>query len=309
MLPDKPLSSRSPDQAQSASRPNLSAGLTMSKTAMGINFALAGIKVTAGLLGRSYALVADGIESTLDIASSFLVWIGLRVAARPADQTHPYGHGKAESIAALAVSLLLVLAAFFIALQSLKEILSPNHVPAPFTLVVLVVVVVIKEFLFRRVSRVGQALNSSSLRSDAWHHRSDAITSLAAFVGISIAVVGGERFAAADDWAALLACGIILWNGLRLLRLPLDEVMDAAASDDVVQAVRSVVEGTAGVLYAEKCRVRKSGGDYLADIHITVNRHLTVEKGHQIAHQVKDRLAASDLPMGDVSVHVEPDNL
>jgi len=289
----------------STSQGRAAAGLVMLA-----NVVLAAAKMAAGILGHSYALVADGVESTLDVASSFIVWLGLRVSARPADRTHPYGHGKAESIASLAVCLLLMGAACGIAYRSVAEIIQPHHVPAPYTLVVLVIVVAVKEGFFRRLSRMGRALGSSALLSDAWHQRSDALTSLAAFVGISIALVGGERFASADAWAALFACVVIFWNGLRLLRHPLDEMMDAAVPQEIEREVRRVAEDTEGVLHAEKCRIRKSGARYIVDLHITVPSEISVQKGHELAHRVQDRLLAADtLRVGDVVIHVEPDTL
>ena len=205
-------------------------GLRLSKLALVINTVLAFIKIAVGILGNSYVLIADGIESTADIFSSVVVWGGLRVAVIPPDENHPFGHGKAESVASVIVSVLLLGAALLIAVQSVREILTPHQTPAWFTLPVLLGVIVIKETLFRLAFRAGRSLESTALKSDAWHHRSDALTSAAAFVGISIALVGGPGYESADDWAALLACGVIGWNGLRLLRAALDEVMDATVA-------------------------------------------------------------------------------
>ena len=272
-----------------------------------INALLAGVKIAAGVLGNSYVLIADGIESTADIFSSVMVWGGLRVAVIPADENHPFGHGKAESVASVFVSLLLLGAALLIAVQSVHEILTPHRSPAWFTLPVLFAVIVIKETLFRLAFRAGSSLESTALKSDAWHHRSDALTSAAAFVGISIALVGGPGYESADDWAALIACGIIAWNGLRLLRAALDEVMDAAVSPEVVAGVRKLAAGVGGVIGIEKCRIRKSGLHLALDIHVVVDGGLSVRRGHDIAHQVKDRLLQSQLRINDVTVHIEPD--
>ena len=164
-------------------------GLKTSGIAIAINFSLAVIKITTGFFGNSYALIADGIESAADTITSMIVLVGLRISARPPDRTHPYGHGKAESIAAVIVSLTILCAAALIAFQSIREIRSPHHAPAPYTLVVLLLVMLVKELMYRRIHRVGKRIHSNSLKSDAWHHRSDAITSLAAFVGISIALI------------------------------------------------------------------------------------------------------------------------
>ncbi len=285
---------------------SIESGLMIAGSAIAINLVLALIKISTGVIGNSYALIADGIESTTDIFASLIVFGGLRLSTRPPDENHPYGHGKAESLAAMIVALFLIGAAVLIAVQSIREIRAPQSSPAWYTLVVLGMVIVVKELLFRRMHEVGEGLDSSSLRSDAWHHRSDAITSLAAFIGISIALIGGEGFEAADDWAALLACSIIFFNGVRLLRPALNEVMDASPSDDVEARIVETASNVEGVIAIEKCRIRKSGLGYLMDIHVEVNSELTIREGHDIGHAVKDRLLNSELPINDVTVHVEP---
>ncbi len=264
-------------------------------------------KIIAGILGNSYALVADGVESCADVFSSLVVWKALRVAAKPADAEHPYGHGKAESLAGIVVAAGLLAAAIVMAVQSVKEIITPHHAPAPFTLVVLVLIVATKEGLFRYMRRVGDALDSTALRGDAWHHRSDAVTSVAAFVGISISLIGGVGFESADDWAALAACGFIAFNGVRLLQPALNEIMDASAPREVEERVRQIAAAVPGVVAIEKCRVRKSGVRLLMDIHVIVAGDLSVREGHAIAHRVKDALIAGELPVLDVVVHIEPD--
>jgi cation diffusion facilitator family transporter len=282
-------------------------GIQASGISIAVNLSLALVKVLTGLVGNSYALVADGIESTTDVVSSAVVWGGLRISARPPDRTHPYGHGKAESIAAVLVPLFLLAAAILIAVQSIREIRDPHGSPAWYTLLVLGLVVAIKETMFRRLDRIGRSIRSGSLKGDAWHHRSDALTSLAAFVGISIALIGGEGYEAADDWAALVACGVILYNGVRLLRPAVDEVMDAAVPEEIEREIREVASAVPGVALVEKCRVRKSGLGLLMDIHIVVSGDLSVRDGHRIGHDAKNRLLESHLPISDVVVHVEPD--
>ena len=281
-------------------------GLRLAKLALLVNALLAIGKIATGILGNSYVLVADGIESTADIFSSVIVWGGLRVSVLPADENHPFGHGKAEPVAGIIVSMILLAAALLIAVQSVHEILTPHHPPAWYTLPVLVVVVLVKETLFRAAFHAGRSLESTALKSDAWHHRSDALTSAAAFVGITIALIGGKGYESADDWAALLACGVISWNGLRLLRLALDELMDASVSPDVVDQVRGLAAAVEGVAAIDKCRIRKSGLHLALDIHVVVDGELTVRRGHEIAHLVKDRLLASQHRINDVTVHVEP---
>jgi cation diffusion facilitator family transporter len=281
-------------------------GLRASLLGMGTNISLAAIKVTAGVLGHSYALIADGIESMADIVSSMVVWSGLKVSVRPPDEDHPYGHGKAESLAGLVVALALLGAAVLIAVQSLKEIQTPHRAPAWFTLLVLALVIVTKETLSRFVLKTAEDLESGALKGDGWHHRSDALTSAAAFVGITIALIGGQGYESADDWAALLACGVIGFNGVLLVRGSVRELMDTAPPEAFRQAIRSQAGSVAGVKRIEKCHVRKYGLGYVADLHVEVDGAITVREGHRIAHEVEKALCESDLKILDVLVHVEP---
>jgi cation diffusion facilitator family transporter len=281
-------------------------GLRLALLGAAINSALATVKIASGVVGRSSALIADGIESCADAVTSLVVWNGLRLGAQPADEKHPYGHGKAESVAGALVSLAIIGAAGLIAYQSIREIGSPGEAPAPFTLLVLVGVIILKECLFRWFSREGGRLESSALKGDAWHHRVDALTSLAAFVGISVSLIGGPGYEAADDWAALLACAVIAFNGFRLLLPAIDEIMDATVESEVEKRLRSVAGEVPGVKMIEKCRVRKSGLQLLMDIHVVVDGDLTVRQGHDIAHLVKDHLCRREPRVGDVVVHIEP---
>jgi len=273
---------------------------------MAVNVVLAIIKIVTGVVGNSYALIADGIESTTDIVSSLVVWTGLKVSSLPADDDHPYGHGKAEPIAGVIVALALLGAAVLIAVQSLREIITPHHAPAWFTLLVLALVIVTKETLYRFVFRVGNELTSTAVKGDAWHHRSDAITSAAAFIGISIALIGGKGYEGADDWAALLACAVILFNGSRIARTALGEIMDAAQPDVVQEEIRELSAAVPGVARIEKCHARKSGLGLLVEIHVEVDGDMPVRRGHEIAHEVSDRLKASALSIQHVVVHIEP---
>lgn len=267
---------------------------------------LAAIKAVAGILGNSYALIADAIESASDVFTSIVVLAGLRIAQLPPDQKHPYGHGKAEPFAGIVVAIALFVAAIIIISQSIHEIITPHHAPAPFTLIVLVVVVLTKEFLFRYIIKVGTEVNSIAVKNDAWHHRSDAFTSGAAFIGISIALIGGEGYEQADDFAALFASGVIIFNAYRLLRPALDEIMDAAPSKEINQEIIYATNSVSGVIAIDKCYVRKMGLDYYIDIHIIVDGKLTVHDGHEIAHNVKDYLMKTFPQISNVLVHVEP---
>ncbi|MDR3713492.1 MAG: cation diffusion facilitator family transporter [Puia sp.] len=273
---------------------------------IGISITLVFVKFISGYLGHSYALVADATETSADVLSSALLWVGLRIAMKPADKEHPYGHGKAEPLAAIVISLFLLGAAVWIGWHAIYFIRTPHQMPRRFTLGVLLAVIFIKEAMFRYVLKVGKEINSQAVKSDAYHHRSDAITSIAAFVGIIAALILGKGYEAADDWAALIASGIIVFNAMALLRPALNEVMDAAPSNEIVAKVRALASENKDVKVVEKCYVRKMGFDYYVDIHIQVEGVLSVAEGHAIAHAVKDQLLRSDLRIKDVLVHVEP---
>ena len=280
----------------------------MRSTLLGIlvNLGLSAAKISAGAVGHSFALLADGLESGADVLSGLVVFFGLKIAIKPPDKDHPYGHGKAEPIAALCVGLSLVAAAVTIMVESIHEILTPHRLPAPYTLVVLAGVLIVKGFLFRHVGTVGHSIGSLAVKSDAAHHRSDAITSAFAFVGISIALLEGPGWESADDWAALVAACLVLYNAISLLRPAVNEVMDAAPSKEIVGRVRNLASENPRVRKVEKCYVRKMGFDYFVDIHIQVDGALSVTEGHAISHEVKAKLLGSNLRIKDVLVHVEP---
>jgi len=289
-----------------ASANNLQTGARVALFGMLVNLIFATAKILGGLFGHAYVLIADGIESALDVAGSFVIWGGLKFAARPPDETHPYGHGKAEPIAAMIVAIGVLAAAAGLAIQSLREILTPHHGPAPFTLGILIVVIAVKEILFRYVNRIGRHVESTAVQTDAWHHRSDALTSAAAFIGISIALIGGSSWQSADDWAALFACAVIAANGIRLLRPAFYEIMDTAPRGKIVRSIRQTARSVPGVIDVEKCRARKMGLDFYVDLHVGVDGSISVYEGHQIAHQVKSAIQQSDSRIADVLVHIEP---
>ena len=289
-----------------ASAKILQTGARVALLGLVINIAFATIKIVAGVIGHAYVLIADGIESALDVGGSIVIWGGLTVAARPPDQTHPYGHGKAEPIAAIVVTLGVLAAAIGLAVESVREIFTPHHGPAPFTLGLLVVVIVVKEILFRYVNRIGRNLESTAVQTDAWHHRSDALTSAAAFIGISVALIGGERWWSADDWAALFACAVIGANGVRLLLPAFHEIMDTAPRARIVRAICGVASSVPGVIEVEKCRARKMGLDFYVDLHAQVDGNISVHEGHEIAHRVKAAIQQNNPRVADVLVHIEP---
>ena len=285
---------------------NLQSGARVALFGLFANAVLAVAKIISGIFGSSYALIADGIESTLDVCGSLVIWGGLKFAARPPDETHPYGHGKAEPIAAAIVAVGVIGAAAGLAIESMREILTPHHAPAPWTLIVLVSIVVVKELLYRFVIRVGRTVESTAVQTDAWHHRSDAFTSAAAFIGISIALIGGEGWEPADDWAALFACGVIAFNGVRLFVPALYEIMDTAPRGETAEKIREAAMAVGGVRLVEKCLVRKMGLYFYVDLHVAVDGTISVRDGHDIAHEVKRAIQGTDPRITDVLVHIEP---
>jgi cation diffusion facilitator family transporter len=280
-------------------------GMQASARGLAANAILAVIKLVAGLVGHSYALVADAVESMADIAGSVIIWGGLRIASRPEDHSHPYGHGKAEAIASLAVSLLLLAAAAGISIEAVHEIIVPHHAPAPFTLWVLLGVIVVKESMFRYVRRVARRTGSGAVEVDAWHHRTDAFTSLAAAVGIGVALIGGPGYEPADDWAALVASAVIAFNGVRLALAPLHELMDARP-DALIAQVRTVAEAVPGVHHVEKLLARKSSLHYWVDMHIEVDPLMSVREAHVLTGKVKAAVREANPRVRSVLIHVEP---
>lgn len=271
------------------------------------NTLLALLKGFAGIFGNSYALIADAIESTTDIFASLLVLFGLKYATRPADKNHPYGHGRAEPLITFLVVGFLIMSATVIAYESILHIRTPHQLPKSWTLFILGPLIIWKEISFRLVLNKAKETNSSSLRADAWHHRSDAITSIAAFIGISIALYFGQGYETADDWAALFASGFIFYNSYKIFRPALGEIMDENVYDDLIQDIRTVALTVHGVEGTEKCFIRKAGMKFHVDLHATVHGANTVKEGHYIAHQLKDKLQEEIPQLGHILIHIEPD--
>ncbi|RNL88711.1 cation transporter [Sinomicrobium pectinilyticum] len=270
------------------------------------NAALAVIKGITGILGNSYALIADAIESTTDVFSSFLVLLGLKYATRPADKNHPYGHGKAEPLLTFVVVGFLIISAAVIAYESIKNIRTPHEQPESYTLIVLGAIILWKEISYRVVMRRSTETESSSLRADAWHHRSDAITSVAAFIGIAVALLLGDGYESADDWAALFASGFIIYNSYLIFRPALGEVMDEHLYEDRIKRVREIARQVNGIIATEKCYIRKTGMKFHIDLHAIVDAEITVKEGHKLAHDLKDALQEEMPDTEHILIHVEP---
>ncbi|HEX9892864.1 MAG TPA: cation diffusion facilitator family transporter [Gemmatimonadales bacterium] len=283
-----------------------SRAVRLAQLGLAVNGLLALVKLVAGIVGHSQALIADATESFADLFSSVVVWGGVRIADRAPDDDHPFGHGKAEALAAGVVGVMLLGAALTIAIGSIREIVRPHHVPAPFTLAVLVGVVVVKEGMFRVVRRGAAAIRSPAVAADAWHHRSDAITSSAAFLGISVALIGGPGWEAADDVAALLASAIIVFNGLKVLRPAVDELMDHAPDSRLLSGVARAATAVPGVLAIEKLRGRKQGRWYFLELHVQADPGLSLHEAHILSGMVKSAIRSAEPEVANVLVHMEP---
>ena len=270
------------------------------------NTCLAIIKGLAGFFGNSYALIADAIESTTDIFSSFFFLFGIKYSNRPVDANHPYGHGRVEPLITFLVVGFLITSATIIAYESIANIGTPHELPKPWTLIVLGAIIIWKEYSFRLVMKRGIQTNSSSLKADAWHHRSDAITSVAAFIGISIALFLGKGYESADDWAALFASAFILYNSYLIFRPALGEIMDEHLYEDLEAQIRKIAVSVEGVIATEKCFIRKSGMKFHIDLHAVVDGTISVKEGHDIAHLLKDTLRENIVELGHVLIHIEP---
>ena len=270
------------------------------------NTSLAIIKGLAGFFGNSYALVADAIESTTDIFASFLVLFGIKYSNRPADENHPYGHGRAEPLITFLVVGFLITSATIIAYESIINIGTPHDLPKSWTLIVLAIIICWKEYSFQMVMKKSIITNSSSLKADAWHHRSDAITSIAAFIGISIALVLGKGYESADDWAALFASFFIIYNSYLIFRPALGEIMDEHRYDDLVENIRIESLKVDGIIGTEKCFIRKAGMKYHVDLHAIVDATISVKEGHDLAHRLKVTLRNKILELGHILIHIEP---
>jgi cation diffusion facilitator family transporter len=285
---------------------SVSTGIRSVQVGLGVNLLLAVVKLIAGIVGNTYALVADAVESTADIVASLVVLSGLRVASRNPDEDYPFGYGKAEALAAAVVAMMLVAAAFGIAVEAVREIRTPHHTPAAWTLLVLVSVLLIKYVLFRRTAKVAAAADSTAVKVDAFHHLSDAFTSAAAFIGISIAVLGGPGWEEADDWAALFASGIIAYNGVLLVRPALHDLMDRMPGNEIVEPVRAAAESVPGVRAVEKLTVRKAGMIYYVDIHVHADPRMSLHDAHALSGAVKSCIKQRVPRVLGVLVHMEP---
>lgn len=276
------------------------------------NLVLSAAKAGAGILGGSQALIADAVNSLGDVLGSCLVWLGIRWGAMPPDDDHPYGHGRAETVAVACVGLLLTLAALQIGRMGLGALVRPTEaIPAPYTGLVAAGTALVKELLYRYKRRLGERLGSPALIANAHDHRSDALAAalvLASIGASQLSVLLGVPWLARMDAAgAVIVCAFILKTAYSLLRQALAEVMDKQVSGEELEAYRSLVGSVQGVSAVDDLRVRTYGRYRVVDVKIAVSPQISVAEGHDIAARVKERILQERA--GDtagVMVHVNP---
>lgn len=293
-------SAPSPDRAHADA-------LSVTWLGVGLNLALGGAKVVAGWLGGSRALLADGLHSLTDLASDAAVLAGLAVAARPADESHPYGHHKATSLVTLGIAASVLAFAVALILSALRGLESGDlGVPHPAALGVALGSLVVKELLYRRTLRVARAHGSRLLLANAWHHRTDSASSLLAAAGIGAALLLGPDWAFLDALAAAVVAGWIGVEGLRLFRGAVDDLMDRAPEREIIDDLREHILPVEGALAYHDFRVRRSGDRLEVDFHLLVDPELTIHEGHLIAHRVKEAILARHPEVLNLLIHVEP---
>ena len=281
-------------------------GIRAAQAGLLVNAVLTVVKLLAGIVGNSYALIADAFESMFDILGSFVIWGGLSIASRSPNAEYPFGFGRAEALASAIVALMLLGAALGIGIEAVREILTPHHAPAPFTLAVLVGVIVIKYVMAKRVNAIGANTGSSAVKADAVHHLSDAITSAAAFIGISIALWKGPGYESADDYGALVASAVILFNGVRLLNDAVHELMDRTPSTAVVDQIARTACDVPSVRAIEKLKVRKVGAGFWVEIHVQADPSMPLVDAHALGGAVKYAIKERVPSVTAVLVHMEP---
>jgi cation diffusion facilitator family transporter len=289
-----------------AGKEDFQRGIRSAQLGILINALLAATKLVAGVVGNSYALIADAVESTADIVSSLIVMTGLQISSREPNKMYPFGYGRAETLAAATVAMMLIGTAIGISVEAVREIMTPHHAPAAWTLIVLVTVIIVKWLVSRRVKSTGDAIGSGSLKADAWHHLSDALTSAAAFSGISISTWMGPGWESADDWAALFASVIICINGFLMFRSALRDLMDRTPEQDVIDRIRDIAQKVPDVLAIEKLMVRRAGMMLFAEIHVQASPQMTLDEAHRLGGKVKAAVRGAMNEVAGILIHMEP---
>jgi cation diffusion facilitator family transporter len=283
-------------------------GRQVAVLSMIVGAALAVMKITVGLMANSAAVVSDGVESASDVLASGIVLFGLALAAKPADEEHPYGHGRFETISGLAVGVMLGMTGAVICFRAAWSI-NDQHVPAAFAIWALVVSMIAKAALGATKFRIGRNIKSEALVADGWNDTVDILSASAALVAVALAVWRPQRFAAADHYGAFAVGLIVIFLGIRVVYNTTQQLVDRMPPRELLEDIRRVALSVPGALGIEKCLARKTGLRYHVDLHLEVDPEMTVRRSHEIAHEVRNRIIA-ELPwVADVLVHVEPHSL
>jgi cation diffusion facilitator family transporter len=271
-----------------------------------VSLCLGLVKLLGGWFGHSFALVSDAAHSLGDALVSSAILGALVLSQRPANPDHPYGYTRAETAAGSSAALLLILSALWIAWQAITTFADEYRSPETYTLVIALGSAVLKEGLYRYNSGVARRAGSSALLASAWDHRLDALSSVAVLAGVGLAKWGGPPWHWADHAAALIVAAMLLGVGIRLFWSNFHELMDQQADQRIVNQVRAAAGTVPGVSGIEKLRVRKTGLEYLVDMHVEVDPDMTVRDGHTIAHAVKDHVMTRVMLIKDMLIHIEP---
>lgn len=273
---------------------------------MGVSGSLALVKLVVGLLAGSAAVVADGIESAGDVVASGLIWVGLWLASKPADQNHPYGHGRLETLTGLGVGVGLVVVGMAIIGRSLVGADELHAPPASYALWPLLASVLAKSGMSVWKFRSGRRIGSSALVADAWNDAVDILSGSVALVALGLTLADPERFLAADHWGGAAVGSIVVFLGFKVIRETSLSLIDTMPDDETMRTIRRSALGVPGAMDVEKCYARKTGLRYHVDLHLEVAPEMTVRDSHGIAEEVRNKVKA-DLPwVADVLVHVEP---
>jgi len=277
---------------------------TCTLVGLGVNVVLAIFKMLAGILGFSYAMIADAIHSISDCFATGTVYVSLRIGEKPADESHPYGHGNAETIAAFLVALIILATGVFVGVSAV-HLIAHRHLETPATIAMVAAAasIVIKEGLFRYTIKVGERNNNPAVIANAWDHRSDAYSSVAVLVGILGARLGYQYL---DPVAGLLVSAFIIRVSLTLLRPNIGILMDERPGSAVLDRIRAVTLEVKGIKAIDELRVHRRGSTFTIDMEIAVGSKLTVEQGHGVAVEIKSRLMNAIEHVQDVMVHVNP---
>ena len=276
-----------------------------------VNIILVVLKLAAGWLGNSKALIADAVHSGSDVVGSFAVYIGLKAAKQPPDEEHPYGHGKAESIAAIIVAVLLFFAGVKIGISSFEAFFSVVEPPREIALYVIIFSIVVKEALFRYKYNLGKKLDSQALIVNAYEHRSDVYSSIAALIGVAASMLSNKLgigwLVYGDPLAGLVVSIFVLWMAYKLGKEAIETTLDQVLSNEETAPLRELAIKTEGVEKINTLHARKHGHYVIVDIKIAVKPYLTVEEGHRIGKKVKAALL-TQTNVHDVFVHINPLN-